>query len=157
MTVVEGRFHDVSGTARFDPHHPSSASGVARIGTASIDTGDEEMDASHRGPDVLDADAHPHIVLLSRSVAAAGDGRYQMVGDLTIRGITRPVVFGIEYGGVRTDRRGDRRPAMTLTGSIDRGDFGLTQSLLFRRLLGTRIDLAIEVQLVETADADKVA
>ncbi|MGH7748133.1 MAG: YceI family protein, partial [Candidatus Dormibacteria bacterium] len=120
LNLVEGRFHEVHGSVRFDPRRPSAARGVARIAAASIDTGDPELDATHRGPDVFDAAAHPHIVLVSTSVTSSGGSRYRLVGDLTIRSVTREVAFDVDYGGITTDRRGDRRARITVTGSVDR-------------------------------------
>lgn len=158
LTIVEGRFHDLSGSASFDPDRPSAAAtGVARIGVDSIDTGDAELDATHRGPGVFDAATFPDILLVTRSITPMDGGRFRMVGDVTIRDVTRAVGFDIRYGGVRTDRRGVRRAAMTMTGSVDRGDFGLTRSMIFRRLAGTRVDLRIEVELREAVEGGMVA
>jgi len=153
MSIVEGTFHEVDGHAVLDPRDPASARGVARIGAASIDTGDERIDADHRGPEVFDAGRHPYIVFVSRSVAAVGEGRHRILGDLTIRGITRPVAFDVEQGGAGVDPRGRRHLGLTMTGAVDRADFGLTRSLVLRRLLGTRVGLRIEARLVEEAGA----
>jgi polyisoprenoid-binding protein YceI len=156
--MVEGAFHEVSGVARFDPDHPSStAAGVARIAVASIDTGDAELDRTHRGPDVFDAETYPDIVLKATSITPAGRGRFRMTGDVTIRDLTRPVTFDVDYGGVRTDRRGGRRATMTMTGSVDCADFGLVRSIIFQRLVGTRVEVRIEAELLETSGGEMVA
>jgi polyisoprenoid-binding protein YceI len=157
LSIVEGRFHEVHGSATFDPRRPASARGVARIGAASIDTGDEGIDADHRGPEVFDAERHPYIVFVSRSVTAAGAAGHRVVGDLTIRGITRRMAFDIEYRGIGTDPQGRRHAGLTLSGVVDRADFGLTRSLTLRRLVGTRVGLSIEARLVEQVDARMVA
>jgi polyisoprenoid-binding protein YceI len=157
LSIVEGRFREVYGSATFDPRHPASTRGVARVGAASIDTGDERLDADHRGPDVFDAERHPYIVFVSRSVTAAGHAGQRVVGDLTIRGITRRMAFDIEYRGIGTDPQGRRHAGLTLSGVVDRADFGLTRSLTLRRLVGTRVGLSIEARLVEQVDARMVA
>jgi polyisoprenoid-binding protein YceI len=157
LSIVEGRFREVHGSATFDPRDPASTRGVARVGAASIDTGDERLDADHRGPEVFDAERHPYIVFVSRSVTAAGDTGHRVVGDLTIRGITRRMAFDLEYRGISTDPQGRRHAGMTLSGVVDRADFGLTRSLTLRRLLGTRVGLSIEARLVEQVDARMVA
>jgi polyisoprenoid-binding protein YceI len=152
LRVVEGRFHEVHGTASFDPRRPGSARGVARIGAASIDTGDERIDADHRGPGVFDAQRHPYIVFESRSVTAVGDAGYRVVGDLTIRGTTRPMAFDLD-NRIGTDGRGRRHANLSLRGVVDRAEFGLTRSLILRRLVGTRVGLTIEARLVEQVDS----
>ena len=80
-----------------------------------------------------------------------------MTGDVTIRDVTRPVVFDIDYGGVRAGRRGARRATMTMTGRVDLADFKLTSSVILRRLVATRVDLAIEAELREAVDGELVA
>jgi polyisoprenoid-binding protein YceI len=157
LSIVEGRFREVHGSATFDPRDPASTRGVARVGAASVDTGDERLDADHRGPDVFDAERHPYIVFVSRSVSAVGRAGHQVIGDLTIRGITRRMTFDIEYRGIGTDPRGRRHAGLTLSGVVDRADFGLTRSLTLRRLVGTRVGLRIEARLVEQVDARMVA
>ena len=154
LAVVQGAFHEVSGWPRFDPVHPAeSATGVARIGAASIDCGDPDLDAAHRGPDLLDADRYPDILLEARSILAQGRGRFRMIADVTIRSVTRSVAFDIDYGGVRTEGRGGRRATMTMTGSVDCADFGLTRSMILRRMAGTGVALTIDVELVEELGA----
>ena len=153
LSMAEGTFHEVSGVCRFDPDRPSSsATGTARIAVASIDTGDTELDRTHRGPNVFDAETYPEIVLESTSITPTGGGHFRMTGD-----VTRPVAFDVDYGGVRTDRRGGRRATMTLTGSVDCADFGLVRSMIFQRLVGTRVQLRIEAELRETIGAEMVA
>ena len=150
LRMAEGTFHEVSGECRFDPDHPSSsATGSARIAVASIDTGDAELDRTHLGPDVFDAETYPEIVLETTSITPAGGGHFRMTGDVTIRDVTRPVDFDIDYGGVRSGRNGARRATMTMTARVDLADFRLTSSVILRRLVATRVDLTIEAELRE--------
>ena len=150
LRMAEGTFHEVSGECRFDPDHPSSsATGGARIAVASIDTGDAELDRTHLGPDVFDAETYPEIVLETTSITPTGGGHFRMTGDVTIRDVTRPVDFDIDYGGLRSGRSGARRATMTMTARVDLADFRLTSSVILRRLVATRVDLAIEAELRE--------
>ncbi len=105
VTTVRGRLQVVDATIDFDPEHPERGSVEARIDAASIDTGVAPRDEHLRSPDFLDAAQHPHITFRSTRIEPAGDG-YRIHGDLTIRGVARPVTLDAEIAGVVADMRG---------------------------------------------------
>jgi polyisoprenoid-binding protein YceI len=125
ISTVKGRFRDLSGTVQIDERHPESSSVDAAIETASIDTGVEQRDAHLRSEDFFDAERFPRITFRSTSVAREDDDEWQVYGDLTMHGVTRPVVLDLEFEGETIDAWGKRRAAFTATTTINRHDFGL--------------------------------
>jgi polyisoprenoid-binding protein YceI len=125
ISTVKGRFRDLSGTVQIDERHPESSSVDAAIETASIDTGLEQRDAHLRSEDFFDAERFPRITFRSTSVAREDDDEWQVYGDLTMHGVTRPVVLDLEFEGETIDAWGKRRAAFTATTTINRHDFGL--------------------------------
>jgi polyisoprenoid-binding protein YceI len=130
-----------------------------KIEAASIDTQVEARDNHLRSPDFFDVAAFPRLIFRSRRVVAAGPERYRVVGDLTVRDITREVVLEAEFLGRVTDPFGAERLAFSARTSIDRKDFGLTWNKALETgglLVGERIDIELDVQAVK-AVAEKAA
>ena len=96
---VRGRFARWGGTIRLDEQNPNRASVVVRIEAASIDTGVSERDAHLRSADFLHAEEFPAIVFESRQVETVDGRRFHVVGDLTLRGVTRELALDAEYAG----------------------------------------------------------
>ncbi len=129
VSTVTGRFSDVAGTITLDEEDPTTARAVVTIGAASIDTGNARRDTHLRTADFFDVERHPTLVFRSRRVEPvdAAAGRYTVVGDLTLRGVTREAPLETHYAPARGAGR-DRRLALTLTAPLNRRDFGMTQS-----------------------------
>jgi polyisoprenoid-binding protein YceI len=123
---------------------------------ASIDTGQEARDQHLRSADFLETEAHPTIDFVSSRIEPAGD-RYRIHGDLTIRGVTRPVVLDAEFGGIVPNMQGGTRAAFSATTKIDRDEFGLTWNVALEQggwLVSKDIKVEIDVAAVsETAEA----
>jgi polyisoprenoid-binding protein YceI len=127
LTTVHGRFTRFEGELDIDDGaNPSSASGRVDIETDSIDTGNADRDAHLRSPDFLDVENHPKMTVEARSIEPAGDDRFRVTVDLTIRGITRPVTLDYEHAGIVTDPFGNTKAGGRLSGTINRLDWGLT-------------------------------
>lgn len=127
VATVRGRFTRFDGTIELDdPNDPTTAKGRIEIDAASIDTGNEQRDAHLRGPDFFDAERYPTIVFESRGVTRSTDGDYQVVGDLTIKDVTREVRLDYEHAGAVTDPYGHTKVGGSLTGTLNRTDWGLT-------------------------------
>lgn len=127
--TVTGHFADVAGMITLDEQDPTRAWAEATIGAASIDTGNGRRDKHLRGTDFFDADGHPTLTFRSRCVEPI-DGaaaRYRVVGDLTVRGVTRDVALETHYIPARGGEH-DQRIALTLTAPLNRQDFGITWS-----------------------------
>src|SRR5690606_12792032 len=89
VATARGRFGEFSGHVDFDPAEPTGASVEVSINAKSIDTRNPDRDAHLRSPDFFDAENHPTITFKSRRIEAVGGDQYRVIGDLTIRGVTR--------------------------------------------------------------------
>jgi polyisoprenoid-binding protein YceI len=151
---VRGRFGAVTGTIELDAANPARSSVTAEIDVTSIDTRQEQRDAHLRSADFFDADNFPAITFRSRGVEAAGEGRYRVTGDLTIRGVTREVALDTTDEGRGRDPWGGERAAFSASLVIDRRDFGLTWNQALETgglLVANEIRITLEVQAVKAA------
>lgn len=126
IATVRGRFGKVEGVIEGDPGDLTSARFEATIDTQSIDTRQEDRDNHLRSADFFDVANHPNITFKSTKVEKVGDNEYKVTGDLTIRGVTRPVTLDTTFEGRGKDPWGGERIALSATGKINRKDFGLT-------------------------------
>jgi polyisoprenoid-binding protein YceI len=160
---VRGRFAGWSGSLELDPGDLSRSAVEVEIDASSIDTGVGDRDDHLRSGGFFDVEHFPTVAFKSRQVEHEGGDRYRILGDLTIRDVTREVVLETEYGGKGKDPYGNQRVAFTAHTSIDRRDFGLTWNQVLEAggvLVGERIAIEIDVQAVraaqETADEQRV-
>ena len=159
VSKVHGRFTKWAGTIEMDETEPAKSRVEVHIDASSIDTKEAQRDGHLRSPDFLDAEKHPELVFKSRRVAAAGDRRLQVEGDLTIRGMTRPVVLDVEYAGRMKDPWGGERAGFSAHTSLDRKDFCLTWNQVLEAggiLVGDKVEIDIEVEAVRSKAAPGV-
>ena len=123
---VKGRFASVAGSVTLDESRPATPAVDVTIDVASIDTRNEQRDAHLRSADFFDAAHHPTLTFRSRSLTGDPTGHFSLVGDLTIRGVSREVVLAGELEGRGDDPWGNERLGYSASGSIDRRAFGLT-------------------------------
>lgn len=153
VSKVRGQFADVAGTVTV-ADDPLASTVTTEIQTASIDTRDEGRDGHLRSPDFFDADTYPTITYTSTSVSNVGKGRFTVVGDLTIRDVTRPVELDVTYEGAGRDPWGNERIGLSASGEIDREAFGLTWNQALETggvLVGKAIRIEIEVEAIRQA------
>jgi polyisoprenoid-binding protein YceI len=155
MMTVRGHFAEVSTTADLDPDHPEAASVQATIPTASIRTHNETRDNDLRSSNFLEVDKYPVITFKSTSVEPAGQDRYTLTGDLTIKGNTRPVVLQVTKYGEFNDPMMGHRIAYAARTQINRQDFGLSFNMMLdgRLVVSDEIQIMIEGELVEQQEA----
>jgi polyisoprenoid-binding protein YceI len=154
ISTVRGRFADVKGTVVEDPSDPTKSAIEVVIGTASIDTRQEQRDAHLRSADFFDSEKFPTMTFVSRRIEPKDDGELRVTGDLTIRDVTREVVLAVTPEGRGGDPWGGQRAGFSATGKIERSDFGLTwnQALEFGGVaVGDAIKISIDVELVKHA------
>jgi polyisoprenoid-binding protein YceI len=155
ISKVRGRFGSLSGEIRLDEANLAGSSVTVEIDATSIDTRHEERDAHLRSADFFDVERFPALSFRSRRVERERDGRFRVLGDLTIRDVTRQVTLQVEDEGRGRDPWGGERAAFSATGRIDRRDFGLTWNQALEAggvLVGHDIDLALEVEAVKQAE-----
>ncbi|HLH19316.1 MAG TPA: YceI family protein [Bryobacteraceae bacterium] len=156
ITNVRGGFGKVEGTVVYDPENPAQSSIEAAIDVASIETRDAQRDAHLKSADFLDADKFPKITFKSSKIEGSG-GEFRVSGDLTIHGVTRPVVLQVEGPTpAAKDPWGNTRVGASATTRIKRSDFGLTWNAALETggfLIGDEVKIELEIQLIESAAA----
>jgi polyisoprenoid-binding protein YceI len=153
ISKVRGRFAGVTGTIRLDEANLANSSVTAEIDAASIDTRTEQRDAHLRSADFFDVERFPAITFRSTRVEQAGGGAFRVVGDLTIRDVTREVVLAVQDEGRGKDPWGGDRAAFSATVSVDRREFGLTWNQALETggvLVGNEIRISLDVQAVRS-------
>ena len=125
VTKVSGQFERFSGTIAFDPANVAAASVDVEIETASITTRSADRDAHLRSADFFDAETYPTISFKSTSVEPKGD-RFRVHGELSMHGITRPVVLDAEFGGSGASPFGHTVAGFEASTTFKRSDFGLS-------------------------------
>jgi len=155
ISSVKGAFGEVQGTVSVDESDPRSILVDVTIQVASIDTRQEQRDAHLRSADFLDAVRFPTITFRSRMVAGSYlDGVFRLVGDLTIRDVTREVILDVAAEGHLTDPWGAERAGFSARGKIDRTDFGLTWNQALETggvLVSNEVKISVEVELIRQA------
>jgi polyisoprenoid-binding protein YceI len=123
VAKVRGTFEDFAGTIVV-AEDPLRSSVEFEAKAASVTTGTTDRDNHLRSADFLDAEQYPLVTFRSTGLAPAGDD-WKLTGDLTIRGVTKPVTFDLAFEGGATDPYGNTKAAFTATGEIERRDWGL--------------------------------
>ncbi|HEY7200385.1 MAG TPA: YceI family protein [Candidatus Dormibacteraeota bacterium] len=151
MMTVRGHFAEVTASGDIDVEHPERSSVEATIATASIRTHNEARDNDLRSSNFLEADAHPTMTFKSTSIEPAGTDRYTMTGDLTIKGITKPVTLNVLRYGEFNDPMMGHRIAYAAEGTINRKDFGMRFEMMLdgRFVVSNDVKISIEGEIVE--------
>lgn len=147
ISKVKGTFGDFDATF-VTAENPLESSVTASAKVASIDTNDANRDGHLRTNDFFDAENHPTIDFVSTGIRQDGHD-FKVDGDLTIRGITKPVTFDFEFGGFTTDPYGNYKAGATATATINREDFGLLYNAALESggfLLGDKVTITLEIQ-----------
>lgn len=150
VTKVHGRFGTFTGAIQIAEDRLAS-SVEATIETSSITTGDDQRDAHLRSGDFLDVEQFPHMTFRSTSVRANGDD-FVLVGDLTIKDVTRQVELALELDGVEADPWGGTRAGFTAETEINRKDFGLTWNVALETggvLVSDKVKITLDIEAVK--------
>ncbi|MGV9316317.1 YceI family protein [Streptomyces sp. NPDC003691] len=126
VTNVRGGFDDYEGTLVLNGADPEQSSASIDVRIASIDTGIEDRDNHLRSADFFDAEKFPLMTFRSTRAEAAGGDNYRIIGDLTIKDVTRPLTINLEFNGTATDVYGNERVGFEGFATILRSEWGLT-------------------------------
>jgi polyisoprenoid-binding protein YceI len=154
FTLVRGRFTSFSGTVVIDPPHLGATPATridVDIDASSVDTALPERDTHLRSEEFFDVEQHPKISFRSRDATVLAAGRYTVVGDLTIRGVTQPVRLAVDVFGRAPDVRGRPRLGLKATAKVRRSVWGITWNAPVPGggvALGEEVDLELDVSLV---------
>ena len=154
ITTVKGRLPALTGAITLDGTDPGKSSVAVEFGAASLDTRNDQRDQHLRSADFLDVENHPSITFRSTRLEGSslepGAG-FQLVGDLTIRGVTKEVALDVTSEGRGRDPWGGERVSFSAEGRFDRRDFGLTWNTALETggvLVGNEVKVQIEAQAV---------
>ena len=156
LAKVRGQFDRFTGEIEGDPSDITTATARFEVDLASVDTGNDDRDAHLRSADFFDVEKHPTMTFVSRSVEPAGPDTFRVLGDLTIKGITKPVELEYEHGGEGVDPYGNRKLGGTLTGTIKRSEWDLTWNVALETggwLVSDKISIEIDLQVAESKEA----
>ena len=126
VTKVRGSFTQFEGTLTLDGANPSASTAALTAQLASVDTGNADRDNHLRSADFFDVENNPAMTFATTSVKQTDGDEFVLVGDLTIKGVTRPVEIEVELDGIVTDPFGNTRAGFEGETEISRKDFGLT-------------------------------
>jgi polyisoprenoid-binding protein YceI len=147
VSTVRGAFMKVSGSAKYDAADPSKGSLDATIEATSVDTRVEMRDNDLRSPNFLDVAKYPTITFHSKQTKAAGAGKLQITGDLTIHGVTKEVVLDVDGPTAPIkDPWGNQRFGASATTKIKRQDFGVNGA---PGIVGDEITITIDAELIQ--------
>jgi len=152
VTKVRGSFNDFEGSGTFDAADPARSELSLTIQAASIDTRNTDRDAHLRSNDFFDMDTYPTITFTSTGVTRVDDENYQVTGDLTIKGVTKPVTIDFEYGGSAVDPFGNTRIGLDGTTTVNRKDWGVNFNVALETggvLVSEKVTLEFEVSAVQ--------
>ena len=150
ITTVKGRFAELTGTIVADETNLADSSVEATMQAASLDTRSEQRDAHLRSPDFLDVERYPEVTFKSTGISGSKDS-FKLTGDLTIRGVTRPITLDVTFEGEGKDPWGGTRASFSARGKFDRRDFGLTWNVALETggiLVSNEVKINIEAQAV---------
>jgi polyisoprenoid-binding protein YceI len=147
VSTVRGAFTKVTGSATFDPSNPSKTALDATIEAASVDTRVEMRDKDLRSANFLDAEKFPTLTFHAKQTKAAGSGKLQITGDLTIHGITKEVVLDVDGPSAAIkDPWGNQRIGASASTKINRKDFAVNG---LPAVVGDEITITIDAELIQ--------
>jgi polyisoprenoid-binding protein YceI len=157
ISNVRGEFKSTTGVVKLDAGDPTKSSVEAVIDATTINTREEKRDAHLRSPDFFDVEKHPKITFKSSKVEKAGDG-YKVAGDLTMHGVTKPVVLDVALTPEIKDMQGNARRGVSARTTVNRRDFGLNWSKVVEAgpVVGDEVKIEIESELVKGSSAAPV-
>lgn len=153
VTKVRGSFEDVAGTLVIDAANPAQSTAEVTVALASVSTGSPDRDAHLRSADFFDVENHTTMSFTSTAVKQDGD-EFTMLGDLTIKGVTRPIELELEPTGVATDPFGNVRAGFEGEAELSRKDFGLTWNVALEAggvLVSDKVKIQLDVSAIKQA------
>ncbi|MBV8303097.1 MAG: YceI family protein [Acidimicrobiia bacterium] len=152
LSKVRGRFTTFGGQIQI-AEVPQESSVEVDVDVASVESADARRDEHLRSPDFFHVEEHPSMIFKSTSVTPAADSTWDVAGDLTIRGVTKPVVLHTEFEGGENSPFGDQRIGFTAEAEVNREDWDLGWNVVLESggfLVGKKIKLDINVEAIRS-------
>ncbi|GAA3744908.1 YceI family protein [Streptomyces tremellae] len=154
VTNVRGHFGEHEGTLVIDGADPANSTALIEVSMASVDTGAPDRDGHLRTGDFFDVENFPTMTFRSTHAEERGGDAYRVVGDLTIKGVTRPLTIDLEFNGSATDPFGNQRIGFEGTAELLRSDWGLTYNAALETggvLVGDKVKLVFDISAIRQA------
>jgi len=151
ISTFRGRFSDYEGTIVTDESGLRSVEGTIEAG--SIDIADEQLSGHLRSEDFFHVEKYPQARYVSTSVESAGDGRYRVNGEFTLRGVTRPLTLDAQAEGAGAGPDGKARISLSASGQLDRLEYGLSFDAKLEggaAVVGEKVRLVLSVEAVQS-------
>ncbi len=151
ISTVRGRFAQVSGQVSYDPSSPKAVDVRVEIPVASINTHNEQRDSHLKSPDFFDAANHPTITFVGSRIVGDVSGAFELVGELTIRGVTKPITLKVSNEGTGNDPWGNERMGFSAVGKLNRLEFGLHWNAALETggmVVSDEVKLEIDVEIM---------
>jgi polyisoprenoid-binding protein YceI len=153
VSNVRGEFSKVTGTVDYDGKDITKMSVQASIDVNTIDTREPNRDQHLKSEDFFDVAKYPTITFKSKRAESAGSGKFRLIGDLTMHGVTREVVLDVEGPSAEVkDKRGNLRMGASATTKVNRKDFGLKWNALLETggaVVGDEVTITIDLEMVQ--------
>lgn len=156
ISNVRGEFDKVAGTVDFNEENPTETQVDVQIDVNSINTRELQRDQHLKSPDFFNAELYPSITFKSKRVESTGEDSARLVGDLTIKDVTREVVLDVEYAGTVQNPWGATSAGFTAKTKINRKDWGLNWNVALEAggwLVGEDVKIEIELEIIKEAEA----
>jgi polyisoprenoid-binding protein YceI len=152
VSTVRGSFGTVSGTVEYDPKNIAATKVEATVGVTSVDTNEDKRDEHLRTAEFFDVAQFPEMKFISTGVKNVKKDSFELLGNLTIRGVTKPVTLTVKtLAPEAKDPWGGMRSGTRATGTINRQDFGLTWNKALDGggyIVGDEVEISLDVELV---------
>jgi len=153
VSKTRGDFDEFTGMMNFDGKNLEAGSVEFTIQTTSIDTDNEDRDKHLRSDDFFNVEKFPEMVFKSKKIVKGDGDSFKLIGDLTIRDVTKEVTFEVEFNGVVTDPWGGTRAGFSAESTIDRKDFNITWSKTLDGgglVVGDDVKITVEVEWIKS-------
>lgn len=157
ISTVRGEFKRFTGSVNFNPDNPEATTTEITIDVNSVDTGVEDRDNHLRSADFFDVENYPHMTFKSTGVEVIDATHAKLAGDLTIRGVSKPVTLDVEYFGTGKTPFGTMAAGFSATTKVNRKDWGLTWNVALETggiLVGDEITINIEAEFSKPLEAE---
>ena len=152
VSKVKGQFKSFNGEISFDSKNPEASKISANIDVASLNTNQKNRDEHLLSDDFFAVKKNPTLSFVSTEIKSDGDSKYKMSGNLTLRGVTKPVIFGVEYLGEAKGPSGDQRIGFVATTKIHRKDFNINWNKTLDTggvIIGDDVQIDINIEAAE--------
>ncbi|MEN9724094.1 MAG: hypothetical protein RJB38_2080 [Pseudomonadota bacterium] len=149
ISKVSGGFTDFAGEFSFDEKNPKAFKGEFRIKASSIDTNNAKRDEHLRGEDFFNAEKNPELVFKAKELKPSGANKFRLSGDFTMRGVTKPATFDVEYTGAGKDLYGTEKVGFTAVTKLNRKDWGMSWNKALDAgglVLGEDVEIDVQVE-----------